>query len=359
VGVVTPKACLRHGGAKPLAFFLMTPWRDSPFRNLIAGLVYMAVVSGLATCAYVHVGWSWGDAFYFVVYTIFTVGYDELHPIVTPELRFITLSTIMLGCTGVIYLTGALVQFFTYMQLQQLLGSRRMKSKISGLSGHVIVCGYGRIGSMLADELKAGGVDFVILDREEAKLAEASERGHLTWAGDATDEAVLELVGVHKARALACVVPNDAVNVFITLSARSLNKDIDIIARGEATSTKSKLLRAGANAVVEPTHIGAERIAQHILFPQTSKLTDSNRMRTLAAGLHGLGLELEITAASVDFAGKSVGQLEHEADGTIFIVAINRKGGETVTRPSPDILVDAGDGVVTITRAGRSAPRNP
>jgi voltage-gated potassium channel Kch len=332
----------------------MIPWRDSPWRNLVAGLLYMALVIGLATLAYVDLGWSWGDAFYFVTYTIFTVGYDELHPIVTPELRFVTISTIVLGCTGVIYLTGALVQFLTYMQLQQFLGNRRMKNRIGTLSGHVIVCGYGRIGHMLADELKAGGADFVILDRDEAKLAEAAARGHLTWAGDATDETVLEAVGVLRARALACVVPNDAVNVFITLSARNLNRDIDIIARGEAASTKSKLLRAGANAVVEPTHIGAERIAQHILFPQSSKLTDSGRMRALAVGLHGLGLELEVTAASADYAGKSIEQIEHEADGTIFVVAVNRKGGETVTRPDPSIMVEPGDGVVTITRAGRS-----
>jgi len=332
----------------------MIPWRDSPWRNLVAGLLYMALVIGLATLAYVDLGWSWGDAFYFVTYTIFTVGYDELHPIVTPELRFVTISTIVLGCTGVIYLTGALVQFLTYMQLQQFLGNRRMKNRIGTLSGHVIVCGYGRIGHMLADELKAGGADFVILDRDEAKLAEAAARGHLTWAGDATDETVLEAVGVLRARALACVVPNDAVNVFITLSARNLNRDIDIIARGEAASTKSKLLRAGANAVVEPTHIGAERIAQHILFPQSSKLTDSGRMRALAVGLHGLGLELEVTAASADYAGKSIERIEHEADGKIFVVAVNRKGGETVTRPDPSIMVEPGDGVVTITRAGRS-----
>src|SRR6516165_2080044 len=133
----------------------MIPWRDSPWRNLVAGLLYMALVIGLATLAYVDLGWSWGDAFYFVTYTIFTVGYDELHPIVTPELRFVTISTIVLGCTGVIYLTGALVQFLTYMQLQQFLGNRRMKNRIGTLSGHVIVCGYGRIGHMLADELKA------------------------------------------------------------------------------------------------------------------------------------------------------------------------------------------------------------
>lgn len=232
-----------------------------------------------------------------------------------------------------------------------------MKNKIGTLSGHVIVCGYGRIGHMLANELKTSGVDFVILDRDEAKLTDASARGHLTWAGDATDETVLEEVGIKKARALACVVPNDAVNVFITLSARNLNKEIEIIARGEAASTKSKLLRAGANSVVEPTHIGAERIAQLILFPQSAKLTESGRMHALAAGLHGLGLELEVTVADADHAGKSVGQIEQEADRTIFVVAVNRKTGETLTRPAPGVPVELGDGIVTITRAGRSAPR--
>ncbi len=332
----------------------MTPWRDSPWRNLVAGLLYIVAVIALATLAYTELGWRLGDAFYFVIYTIFTVGYDELHPITTPALRFVTISTIMLGCTGVIYLTGALVQFLTYAQLQQLFGNKRMKNKIATLSGHVIVCGYGRIGHMLADELKTSGAAFVILDREEAKLADAAARGHLTWAGDATDETVLEEVGIKRARALACVVPNDAVNVFITLSARNLNREIEIIARGEAASTKSKLLRAGANAVVEPTHIGAERIAQLILFPQSAKLTESGHMRALAAGLHGLGLELEVTAAGAGIAGKSVAQIEDEADGTIFVVAINRKNGETLTRPSPAVLVEAGDGVVTITRAGRS-----
>ncbi len=282
-----------------------------------------------------------------------------MHPIITPELRSITLATIMLGCTGIIFLTGALVQFITFRQIQQLLGTRRMKTQIDKMSGHVIVCGYGRIGHMLADELKAGGVEFLILDREEHKLAEAAERGHITLAGDATDETVLEAAGVHRARALACVVPNDAVNVFITLSARNLNQDIEIIARGEAASTKSKLLRAGASAVVEPTHIGAERIAQLILFPRSAKLTDSSRMQMLGTGLRTLGLELEIlpVAAGSAYAGQSVEQIEKGAGGTLFVVALNRRDGETINRPGPELMVEAGDGVVVITRAGRETPR--
>jgi voltage-gated potassium channel Kch len=337
----------------------MNSFSESPARNLIGGIVFMAVVVLCATLAFTAEGWSLGDAFYFVIITVFTVGYEEVHPLVTPELRSIALATIMLGCTGMIFLTGALVQFITFGQIQQLLGNRRMKTQIGKMSGHVIVCGYGRIGHMLADELKAGGVDFLVLDREEQKLAEAAERGHITLAGDATDEAVLEAAGVHRARALACVVPNDAVNVFITLSARNLNKDIEIIARGEAASTKSKLLRAGASAVVEPTHIGAERIAQLILFPRSAKLTDTQQMRMLGTGLRTLGLELEIlpVVAGSPFAGQSVREIETSASGTLFVVALNRRDGQTINRPSPEQVVEAGDGVVMITRTGRDTPR--
>ncbi|GAN80672.1 potassium channel family protein [Acidocella aminolytica] len=337
----------------------MKGFSENPARNLIIGLIFIVVLITCATLAFTSEGWSLGDAFYFVIITVFTVGYEEVHPLTTPELRAIALATIILGCTGVIFLTGALVQFITFGQIQQLLGNRRMKTQIGKMSGHVIVCGYGRIGHMLTDELTAGGASFLILDRDEAKLHDAAARGLITLAGDATDEAVLEEAGVKRARALACVVPNDAVNVFITLSARNLNKDIEIIARGEAASTKSKLLRAGASAVVEPTHIGAERIAQLILFPRTAKLTDSSRMRLLGSGLRTLGLELEIVPvpAESSYAGQTVEQIEQSANGTLFVVAVNRQNGETITRPEPELVIEAGDGVIVITRAGRESPR--
>lgn len=331
---------------------------SGPWRNLIAGLIYMVAITVLATSAYVLAGWNLSDAFYFVVITIFTVGYEELHPIVSPEMRALTMTTIVLGCTGVIFLTGALVQAFTYAQIQQLLGNKRMKTQIDKMTGHVIICGFGRIGGALAEELRAGGIEFVIVDLDEARLTRAAAHGFHTWAGDATTEATLNEVGVHRARALATVVPNDAVNVFITLTAHSLNKELEIIARGVSPSTKGKLLHAGASSVVEPTHIGAERIAQMILYPRTSRITEgTQRIRAMAAGLHGLGLELEVEAVPPDgkMAGVTIEQAEREATGSVFIIAINRKNGETLTRPAPSTVIEAGDGVVMITRASRTA----
>jgi Trk K+ transport system NAD-binding subunit len=213
---------------------------------------------------------------------------------------------------------------------------------------------------MLADELKAGGSDFVILEMNEARYAESVARGYPTMKGDATDEGTLEAAGISRARALATVVPNDAANVFITLSARNLNKKMEIIARGEAPSTKSKLLQAGANSVVEPTHIGAERIAQLILYPRTSSFTDgSDRMRTLAIGLRTLGLDLEVMAVAAEspLAGATIEAFEHQSSGSVFVVGVNRRAGETITRPDPSTVIEAGDGVVMITRSGRSMPR--
>ncbi len=335
-------------------------FREGPGRNLGLGLLYMLAVVIAATAAYTAAGWSVWDAFYFVIITIYTVGYGETQPIHGFELRSITILTIILGCTGVIYLTGALVQAFTYAQIQQLVGTKKMKTQIDKMSGHVIICGYGRIGEALAEELAAGGIEFVIVDMDEARLNSAADRGFTTWVGDATSEDVLKEIGVERARALATVVPNDAVNVFITLTARSLNKDLEIIARGVLPNTKGKLLHAGASSVVEPTHIGAERIAQLILFPRTARLTDgTSRMRALAAGLHSLGLDVEVVAAGPEtgLAGITIAEAEAQGHGTRFVVAINRRNGETLTRPDPATLIEPGDGVVMITRAGRSAPR--
>lgn len=337
----------------------LTRLNDSPLRNLAGGVVYMLTVTFVATLAYVLHGWTWSDAFYFVIITIFTVGYGELHPIVG-ELRVVTISAIVLGWLGLTFLAAAFVQFITIAQIRQLLGTKRMEKQIDQMTGHVIICGYGRIGQMLADELTAGGMDFVILELNEARVAESMARDYPTWRGDATDEGVLESVGVMRARALATVVPNDAANVFITLSARNLNKKLEIIARGEAPSTKSKLLQAGANSVVEPTHIGAERIAQLILYPRSSMFTDgSDRMRTLGIGLRTLGLELEVMPVAPDsqLAGATIEHFENQASGSVFVVAVNRRGGETITRPDPKTVIEAGDGVVVITRSGRATPR--
>lgn len=329
----------------------------SPLRNLTSTVVFVLAVMGLATAAYQGAGWSFSDAVYMVVLTIFSVGYGEVHPIATPYLHGVTIATMVLGCTGMILVTGALVQVLTFNQIQQMLGASRVKSDINRLTGHVIVCGFGRIGVMLAKDLKAGAAAFVILERDEARLQQARDLGYLCWPGDATDEAALIAVGVERARILATVLPDDAANVFITLSARSLNPALQIIARGEAASTQKKLVQAGADKVVLPTHIGAERMAEFILFPETARfIRGSERMRDFERVLRDLGLEMEVvvTAENTAAAGLTIEALEARSKGAFFVVQINQKSGDVVTRPPPGLRIEAGDGLVLVARGGAS-----
>jgi voltage-gated potassium channel len=329
----------------------------SPLRNLVGGLIYMTVVMAAATLAYVVVGWNLGDAVYMVVLTVYTVGYDEVRPINTPELRGITIGLIVLGCTGMIFLTGALIQLITASQFYQILGLKRMQSQIDHLNGHVIVCGFGRIGQMLARQLHAGQAKFLIIERSEERAAEARALGYIVMQGNAEDESVLATAGVERARTLATVLPDDAANVFITLSARSLNATLAIIARGEAPNTEGKLMQAGANRVVMPTHIGAERVAELILYPEAARvLHGTEHDEEFARDLRAFGLDIEVVTVDQGSrcVGRSIEAIEQEAGGAFLIVGLNRRDGETELRPAPATTIGAGDGVMILGRPGRA-----
>ena len=327
----------------------------SPLRNLGGVVTFVVAVVILATLAYMHAGWSFSDAIYMVLLTVYTVGYGEVRPIDTPYLHWVTISTMVLGCTGMILVTGALVQVLTVFQIRQILGGDRMKSEIEKLKGHVIICGFGRIGVMLAKDLAAGGAPFLVLERNEKRLAEAEALGYLTLNGDATDETALQSAGVDRARVLATVLPDDAANVFITLSARSLNPSLQIIARGEAPSTESKLMQAGANKVVMPTHIGAERIAEMILFPDTARfIRGSEHMREVEKSLRDMGLDLTVAAVQErsEAVGLTIGELEARARGAFFVVRLDQHTGGTISQPPADTRIAAGDGLVLVGRGG-------
>lgn len=335
----------------------MTGLLDSPTRNLTFGIIYVVLVSVLGTIAYMKVGhWSFRDAIYMVITTVYTVGYGEVRPIDTPALNIITLSLIVLGCTGVIFLTGSLVQFITLSQLTKVMGQKRMKGQIDELSDHVIVCGFGRIGSALARALSENRAGFVVIEQQEEKADVAREAGFLCIHGDATSESVLYAAGVMRARVLVTALTADADNVFITLSARALNSELNIIARGERASTERKLLLAGADKVVMPTQIGAERIADLILFEESTRLIDSlERNHGFQRALRTFGMELEVVTAVQQSAAvrMTVGAIERQAKGAFFVVQINRYDGDVHTDPTPTTIVGEGDGVVVIGRANR------
>jgi trk system potassium uptake protein TrkA/voltage-gated potassium channel len=324
---------------------------SSPVRNLVAGTAFVASVVAGATTGYVLCGWTWGDAFYMVMLTVFTVGYGEVRPVDTVALRAITLALIFFGCTGMIFVTGALVQLITAAQFAEFLDVRRMTSRIEDLRGHVIVCGFGRIGLMLTRELHAGGVAFVVVERDEIRAREAQDLGYLCLNLDATEEDSLVRAGIAHARAVATVLPDDAANVFITLSARSLNRELTIIARGEVTSTERKLLQAGADRVVLPAHIGAERMAELLLFPVLEGAAGpQNDLRRL-----GLEQEIVLVESGSPWAGLTVGEIEARADEAFLIVEMQRRASGARERPNAATRLAPGDGVLVVGRSTRAA----
>ncbi|HJV40745.1 potassium channel family protein [Caulobacter sp.] len=326
-----------------------------PFRNLAISIAFVLLVGACAIVGYLAAGWSFDDALYMVTLTIFTVGYGEVRPIDTDYLHLVTMATMVFGCTGVIVVTGSLVQALTQSQLEQFFG-KRVERDIDRLDGHIIICGFGRIGLMLAQELASAGETFVVVERDEARCQEARDLGYLCRHADATDEDVLRAMHVERARVLATVLPDDAANVYITLSARSLNPGLEIIARGERPTTERKLVQAGADRIVMPTHIGAERIAEMILYPKLAEyLRTAQSLSTEAGdGLGKLGLDLGVITAPATFAARrvTVGEFERRGGG-LLVVRIDRSDGAVFENPKPDTIIRAGDGVTVVSKLGR------
>ena len=248
--------------------------------TLRTGLSVFVTTCIVGTVVYAYAGWGWLDAFYMVTITIFGVGYGEVRPVEPAWLKVFTTLFIFVGCSSLIYVVGGIVQLLAEGELQRIMGNRSRTKEIDQLSEHTIICGYGRVGRMLALDLAEQGQALVVMDSSPERVDDAVRDGHLAVEGDATDDHMLIRAGILQARTLATVLPNDAINVFITLSARDLSDTIQIIARAESATTERKLIRSGANDVVIPAAISANRIAQLAAGSEKEQLPE-NRYRMI------------------------------------------------------------------------------
>ena len=223
-------------------------------KKMRLGVIVFVATCLIAVAGYVIAGWTLLDAVYMVAITIFGVGYGEVRPIVDPGLKLFTLFVVVTGCSAGIYVLGGFVQMIAEGEIQRAFGARRMSRGIEQTNDHAIICGYGRVGRVLVDELRQNGVSLVVVDRDADRLADAEREGVFVVSGDASDEAVLRRAGIERASVLATVLPGDAENVFVTLTARDISDSIQIIARGECESTERKLLRSGAKPSRDADH---------------------------------------------------------------------------------------------------------
>jgi voltage-gated potassium channel len=221
-----------------------------------------------------------------------------------------------------------------------------MTSRIQLLSGHTLLCGYGRVGQQLAKELMAYGQKFVIIDSKAEALREAEEAGCPVLVGDCSDEEVLETAGIYRAKTVACVLSDDAANVFLTLTARGLSSTIRIIARADDLASEKKLLRSGANRVVFPTATGAAKIASLIARPAAEEmLAQTPGHDLLSEELDQLGLKLKeyVIGKTSRLVGQRIGRIESNSHGGFLIIAIHHPDGTTVRQPPPETVLKSGD----------------
>jgi len=308
------------------------------------GLTFLAVFCVVAVAAHMAVtGEGLLDSIYFFVVTVSTVGYAEKSQ-AAAEVKLLNIGTILVGTITVGYTLGLVVQSLVEGEIKRALGIKRMTQEIKQLSGHAIICGFGRIGQTLVDELRRRQRSFVVVDNDADVITMARENEMLVVAGDAMDEDVLQDAGIERAATLIVALPSDADNVFLTLTARNLNPDLRIIARGEQTGTEKKLRQAGADQVVLPAVIGARRIAALVTRPHAAAMLEHfTNHEKLDADLE----ELTIPEGS-SLVGKTVRETAARQHHNLLIVGIRRSDGKFAFNPDPDSDFRAADTLVVM-----------
>ncbi|MEL6383402.1 MAG: NAD-binding protein [Cyanobacteria bacterium J06626_18] len=323
------------------------------FKRIITGAAIFALTVVVAVTGYVIAGWTLLDAIYMVIITIFGVGYGEVQPLTSTNLKVFTILVIIAGALSVAYIISGIVQLVTEGELRRILNVKRMNQDIERLENHVIICGFGRIGQMVAAQLRKAHQPFVILDNNPDRIELAREHGYLMYLGNATDETNLQAVQIHKARTLSTVLPDDAANVFITLTAREMNSNLTILARGELPSTEKKLRLAGADHVVLPSTISGARMAHLITNPSAVDfLSQSDGRASLNELLSELDIQLTELPADNALVGGTVADMELRGKGTFIIVALRRANGEVIVHPSRNLYLPKGDSVILMGHQG-------
>ena len=324
---------------------------SSPIRRMVTGVALFLFVCLVAVAGYLAAGWRLDDAIYMVVITIFGVGYGEVQPIESPSLRALTITVIIAGYGAVIYTIGGFMQMLIDGELNRAMGARRMTRDIDRLAGHTIICGIGRLGNILAKELHAQQMPFVAIDTDPDRLRDASKRGYLVIEGDATEDDVLEQAGIRRAATVASVLSLDATNVFVTITARELNPEVEIIARGEHPRTERKLLGCGADQVVLPTAIGAQKIAQMITRPTAERILNQIQSQSaLLDDLDQIGLQFSELAVGPgsDLVDAALTEIELRGNHGFLIVGVRRADGTMQLNPSPDLVLHCDDVVIVL-----------
>lgn len=308
---------------------------------LIGGLLCFTLLVG--TIGFVLVEhYTCFDAFYMTLTTITTVGYQELRPL-SHAGRVFNSFLILFGVSAMFLSVGAMTQTIIELELEDPYNTRRKLAMIHQLHDHFIVCGFGRVGRNASHEFKRANASFVVVDRNEQRIAKAVEAGMLTVLADATQDNSLREAGIASARGLIAALPSDAENLFIILSAKALNPHLTVVTRVAEEEAGEKLRRAGADTVLTPYAMAGRQLADVLLRPGVVEFLDFAR--------NSVGPN--ITTEQLQIAGnpalhRTVGQLTQPHSAALIVIAVRRQSGETLFNPPPDTALSAGDFLIVM-----------
>lgn len=339
---------IRHGRWMPSSIADM---RDV-FGRLVdlrgVGILPLLALLGLwlvgGTAGYMVIeGWNVWDSAYMTVITLSTVGYMEIHPLSTPGQMF-TSALILAGLGTVFYAFTSIGQMVVEGELADMIGRRRMRQELKSLEDHYIVCGYGRTSKPVVEGLEQEDEDFCVIDIDEDVEDELASEEILYLIGDATEQDVLEAAGIQRAKSLMALLPSDADNLYLTMAAKNLNADVQVIARSTDERAEQNLRRGGADIVVSPYETAGNRVIQAALKPSILEFME------LATPRMQLELSLEEVAVREDcpLDGLSLSESEIRRRCGVIIVAIKRGDNEMVFNPHPSETIRNGDTLVAL-----------
>ena len=292
-------------------------------------------------------GWDFLDAVYMTVITLTTVGYGEVHE-VSRIGQIYTILLIFIGVAFFLFVAGSVVQFMVEGRIRTILGRRSLDKKIDRLKNHYIVCGYGRIGRYLCNQLKRKPIDLVVIDKNRELIPILDDDKVLYLSGDASDEAILHKAGILRAKGLVAVLATDTDNVFLVLTARQLTPDLYIIARASRDESKSKLQAAGANKVESPYEMGAVSMAQRIIRPTVTNFLNL----AFAHKRKDIQMEEIPVNSSSDLINVMLKDSGIRQQFNLIIIAIKKSDGSMLFNPSYETVIDAGDTVIAVGQEG-------
>ena len=301
--------------------------------TIIFGTIGLSLVEGMTLF----------DSFYMTIITISTVGFSEIKPL-SPLGRVVTIFIIVSGITMGAYTIGTLLRMFIEGELSKIFGRRKLEKNISAMNGHFIICGFGRIGSIICRELSEENISFIVIEEDPSKNAVLESEGYLYINMDATSEEALTKAGIMNAKGIVTAVRSDANNVFITLTAKGLKPDIFVLSRASDVKNEAKLIKAGASRVVSPYQLGGRRMAEVLKRPTVVDFID------VATAQKHLGLAMEEACVSEKsfLAGKNLIDSRLRQDYGVIIVAIKKASDQMVFNPLPSETLEAGDVIVVI-----------